>query len=251
MRTAAKILLIVALLRPINLMAQEQEKEKPQEQKQQPKVAEKKTGRKHSTYFKGELAHWQQNIFGNNSLTEWKGNLFGSDYDLTSVGMEIESYFAKNHLLLSGWSAGYRKDDLRYADYGHMLYVKTFRVFDLKVIEIKTSAGGEWGMPSASFDKTRFNYDTDGSISYHHTYPVKNAPVPFVGVKRGGAFYPFGEISVQKRAGPIILETGMRVNVIEFGIDNYTIKNDHITYDFQNKKLPSPYLFASIGLRIP
>lgn len=240
------ILLILFFVQPASVRAQDPEKTQPEPK---PKASEKKTERKHGTYIKGQLAHWQGNIFGK-SLTEWKGNLFGSDYDLTSVGVEIETYFAKNHILLSGFSVGYRKDDLRYADYGHMFNVKTFRTFDLKVIEIKPSVGVEWGMPSASFDKTHFNYGTDGSLNYRHTYPVKNAPVPFVRVQRNGALYPFGELSLQKRAGPVLIETGMRVNVIMFGIDNYSVKNDHVEYDFVNKRMPSPYLFASIGLKL-
>lgn len=235
MKLANLILIILLIAYPIDTFAQSDDK--PSENK-------------HGTYLKVDLAHWQEDIFGKNSLTEWKGNLFGSDYNLTSAGFDIETYFQNSHVGLSGWSVGYRKDDLRYMDSGHMFNGKVFGSLNLKIFELKPSVGMEWGMPSATFDKTRFDYGQNGAVSYQHTYPIKNAGVPFVGTKRDGAFYPFAELSVVERPGPFILEAGMRVNVIRFGIDDYSIKSDKITYDFKSRELPVPYLFASVGIKM-
>ena len=206
-------------------------------------------GRKHGTYFKLELVRWQGDIFGKNSITRWEGNLFGSDYNLTSVGGEVETYFNRTHLQLSGWSAGYRKDDLRY-NAGHMFSGTVFRSFNLKIFEIKPSVGMEWGMPATSFDKTKFDYGKSGVVHYRRTYPVKNSNVPFVGTRKDGAIYPFVGLSILQRPGPILFETGMRINIINFGIDEYNIVSDHITYDFKNKKILVPYLFISIGVKM-
>src|SRR3989344_4545224 len=206
---------------------------------------------KNGTYFKVQLAHWQGDIFANNSLIGWKGNIFGSDYNLTSIGVEVETYFSKTHLQLSGWSIGYRKDDPRYIKSGQMFNGKVFRSFNLKVFELKPSAGIEWGVPSANFDKTKFDYSDNNSIRYRHTYPVKNSGIPSVGVKGDGSLYPFMEVGILKRPGNFfLLELGMRVNIMEFGIDDYDITSDKMTYDLKNKKILVPYLFASIGIKM-
>ena len=82
---------------------------------QQPEPGESPAQSRGGTYVKLGLAHWQRNIFGGQSLTRWRGNLFGSDFDLTSAALEIETYFDRTHLQLSGWSLGYRKDALALA----------------------------------------------------------------------------------------------------------------------------------------
>ncbi len=210
---------------------------------------QKEERRHHGAYLKFGLVHWQGDIFSQD-LTQWRGNIFGSDYNLTSLNIEVETYFAKNHVLLSGWSFGYRKDDIRYVDAGHMLSAKTFRDFNLKIFEVKTGGGVEWGMPSLSFDKTVFDYGKDGSVRYRHTYPEKNANVPGMGTSNDGAFYPFWELSILERRKAFLIESGMRVNIIRFGIDNYEVVNDKIKYDFNDKLMMAPYLFFNIGFKM-
>ena len=206
---------------------------------------------KRGTYLKIGLAHWQEDIFGHNSLTKWKGNLFGSDYNLTSMDIEIETYFDSTHLQLSGWSIGYRKDDLRLTDSGHILSGKIFRNFNLKVFELKPSFGIEWGMPSLNFDKTKFNYGEDGStVSYEHTYPHRNFDLPVLGIIKNGVSYPFTELSLVQRPGPFLIEGGMRLNFIKFGVDDYEITNDKITYNFSSRRVITPYLFVNIGIKM-
>ncbi len=204
----------------------------------------------HGTYLKAQLAHWQKILFEGNNLFEWSGNLFGSDYYLTSAGLEVETYFNDTHLQLSGWSIGYRKDDLRYSSSGHMFNGKVFRNFNLKILELKPAFGLEWGMPSGSFNKTIFYYDINSLIYYRQTYPVKNSNVPFIGTRTDGAFYPFAELALLKRAGPLLFEGGMRVNMIRFGIDDYYIMHDHITYSSTKKRILVPCLFVSVGIKM-
>ena len=53
------------------------------------------TGRKSGTYLKPGLAYWQGDIFSESSLTHWDVDLFGAEYDLTSMGVEIETYLPR------------------------------------------------------------------------------------------------------------------------------------------------------------
>jgi len=206
---------------------------------------------KHGTYIKGGLAHWQENIFGPNFLTDWQGNLFGSDYDLTSINIEVETYFNGTRLQLSGWSAGYRKDGIRYTDFGHMFYGRAFRSFNLKVLELKPSGGVEWGMPSLNFDKTTFGNLRRRPFRYEHSYPAKNSNVPFVGTAKDGTIYPFAELSLVQRPGIFLIEGGMRINIMKFGIDNYSVRyDDVITFNSSEKRMLVPYLFVNIGVKM-
>ena len=218
---------------------------------QQPRQADSPGQGGGGTYLKLGLAHWQRNIFGSRSLTRWRGNLFGSDFDLTSAALEIETYFDRPHLQLSGWSLGYRKDALRYSDSGHMVHAGLFRSFNLAVFELRTSGGVEWGVPSLNFDTTVFDDRDDGIVRYNHVFPVKNADIPFIGTKRDGAVYPFIELSVVQRPGRFLLEGGMRINIVGFRFDDFEVDAaDEITYAFTEKRVLMPYLFVNLGLKL-
>ncbi len=201
-----------------------------------------------ATYLKIGLARWRGDVSSNNVFTNWRSGPSGPEYK--SIGLEIETYFDKNHLQLSGWSLGYRKDDIRYAELGHMFSGKAFRTFGLKGLELKSAAGIEWGMPSLSFDKTNFSYAEDGTVSYKHIYPYRNSNIPFAGTTKDGAIYPFMEFSAQRRTRAFLVEGGMRVNIIRFGFDDYSIKNDIITYNLRDKRTLVPYLFINFGLKM-
>ena len=218
---------------------------------QQPRQADSPAQRQGGTYLKLGLAHAQGNIFSSRSLTRWEGNLFGSDFNLTSIAVEIDTYFDHRHLQLSGWSLGYRKDALRYRDSGHMVHAGLFRSFNLTVFELRTSGGVEWGVPSLNFDSTTFDDRDDGTVRYNHTYLVKNANIPFIGLKKDGAVYPFVELSVVQRPGRFLLEGGMRVNIVGFRFDDYEVDaTDTLRYDFNEKKVLMPYLFVNLGLKL-
>jgi hypothetical protein len=207
-------------------------------------------GRKGGTYFKLGLAHWQGDIFSESTLTHWNVDLFGAKYDLTSVKAEIDTYFPRT-LLISGLSIGYRKDAVRRTDSGHMFSAMLFRDIDLKVVALKAGGGVEWGLPSMNFDRTEFDYATDGTVRYRHTYPDRNAYVPFVGTKSDGAVYPFLSFSVVQRPGGLLFEAGMRVNLIDFRFDDYEIAPaDQVRHGFTQRRVRLPYLFANLGVRL-
>lgn len=203
------------------------------------------------TYFKLGLAHWQGDVFSSRALTHWNGNLFGSDYDLTSLDVEVETYFDHPILFLTGWSIGYRKDAINNADSGHMLYGGAFTSVNIKAFELRAGAGLEWGIPSLNFDTTEFDYRSDGALRYTHIYPAKNVDVPGVGTTKDGVHYPFLEASVVQRPGALLLEAGMRVNIVRFQFDSYEVGlDDRIAYGFSDERVLMPMLFVNVGLKL-
>jgi hypothetical protein len=208
------------------------------------------SGRKSGTYLKLGLAHWQGNIFSEGKLTQWTVDLFGAKYDLTSVNVEIERYFGGT-LLVSGFSLGYRKDAVQHIDSGHMFSAGLFRDLDFKVAALKAGGGMEWGLPSLNFDQTEFDYAGDGTVRYRHTHPGRNAYVPFVGTRSDGALYPYLQLSVVQRPGGVLLEGGMRVNVIRFHFDDYEVDPlDEMRHASSERRVLVPYLFVNVGFRL-
>jgi hypothetical protein len=230
--------LVACVVLPVNALAQ------------QPPRGDSGRDRKAATYFKVGLAHWQGNIFSEGSLTQWNVDLFGAKYNLTSLNVEVETYF-NGTFLLSGFSLGYRKDAVRYPDSGHMLSGTLFRDLDLQVAALKAGGGIEWGMPSLNFDQTEFDFAGDGTVRYRHTYPGRNAYVPFVGTRTDGALYPFVELGIVQRPGSVLLEAGMRINIIRFHFDDYEVSPaDEVTHAFSQRRVLVPYLFVNLGIRL-
>jgi hypothetical protein len=213
-------------------------------------AGERSGGRKPGTYLKLGLAHWQGNIFSEGALTHWTVDLFGASYDLTSVNVEVETYFRRPRLL-SGFSLGYRKDAVQYIDSGHMLSATLFRDVDFKIAALKAGGGVEWGLPSLNFDQTEFDFRADGTVRYRHIHPGRNAYVPFVGTRSDGALYPFAELSVVQRPAGLLVEAGMRVSFIQFHFDDYEVSPaDEVTHAFGERRMRVPYLFLNVGLRL-
>jgi hypothetical protein len=207
-------------------------------------------GRKSGTYLKTGLAHWQGDIFSEGRLTQWNVDLFGAKYNLTSVNVEVERYFGRS-FLISGFSIGYRKDALQYIESGHMINAMLFGDVDLKVVALKAGGGVEWGVPSLNFDTTEFEQAGDGTLRYRHTYPRRNASVPFVGTSEDGALYPFASFSAVQRPGGLLFEAGVRVNFMRFHFDDFEVgPNGESRSAFDESRVVVPYLFVNIGFRL-
>jgi len=230
--------LVGVLIRPLSIEAQTE----PQDPER---------GRKTGTYLNTGLAHWQGNIFSEGALTQWDLDLFDTGYNLTSINVEVESYFGDTFLQLSGFSIGYRKDVIRRADSGHMFSAAVFRDVDLKLFAVKAGGGMEWGMPSLNFDRTEFAVAADGTVRYRHTHPDRNADVPLIGTTTDGALYPFVELSVVQRPWIFLTEAGVRINVMGFNFDDYEVSvTDQVTHSFRREKVLVPYLYVNMGIRL-
>jgi hypothetical protein len=239
------LVLVGCLARPMTLAAQEPSAA------DAPEADSAASARRSKTYLAVGLAHWQGNIFSKTSLTKWDGDLFDTTSDLTGVNVEVAHYFGETRLQLSGLSIGYRKDVVRRADSGHMFSGMLFRTLDLKVVAIKAGAGVEWGIPSYTFDQTQSAVAPDGTVEYRHIYPTRNQDVPHVGTTMDGAMYPFVQMSLVERQWRLLFETGMRVGIMRFNFDDYTVSpTDEVTPVFTQKRVLVPYLFANVGIQL-
>ncbi len=176
-----------------------------------------------------------------------EGSIEWAEYVINGLSVEVETYFKSNRLGLSGWSIGYRKDNLEHSESGHLLNVDTFRTKSIRVADIKFGGGIEWGMPSDGFSHTRFNIQTDSDLSYDHVFLNKNSNIPGNGLKNDGALYPFAKISLVRRSKAFILEAGTRVNIMKFGIDEYNVSNDKLTVTSRDRRMAVPTVFVSVG----
>lgn len=91
-----------------------------------------------------------------------------------------------------------------------------------KVWFIATSLGIEYGLASSEYDKYTATYDEAGNLTAHQwIHLVQNAWVPFDALKKGsiGVIYPFWTISPGVKIWHIILESGFKVQMMEFKID--------------------------------
>src|SRR3990167_9895384 len=96
---------------------------------------ERASDHNHQTFLKIGLVHTESEIKGFNVT-------------INGLSIDLETYFNKNHLGFSGWFVGYRKDDIRRADFGHFLNSGIFRKADISVVDLKFGGGIEWGIPT-------------------------------------------------------------------------------------------------------
>src|SRR3989338_7745855 len=92
------------------------------------KEEKKKPDHNHQMYLKAGLDHVGTSIEG-------------FDIVVNGLNIELETYFNKNHLGLSGWSVGYRKDDVRQIDFGHFFNLGVFREMAVPMVGFKFGGG--------------------------------------------------------------------------------------------------------------
>ena len=139
---------------------------------------------------------------------------------------------------MSGFSLGYRKDDVGADDSGHMVSGMLFRDIDLKVLALKVGGGAEWGIPSMNFDQTAFDYAADGTVRYRHTYPGRNSRVPVGRRSPTARLYPF--VGAERRAAgpvPCCSSSACASTVIRFHFDDYEVRpGDQVTRVFDERQ---------------
>ncbi|MBI2064690.1 MAG: hypothetical protein HYT62_01410 [Candidatus Yanofskybacteria bacterium] len=197
-------------------------------------VEEKKHN--HDTYMEASILHAE-------------GKLEGAKHNINCLAIDLETYFNGSHAGLSGWSVGYRKDDLRYSDFGHALNFKLFRTIPLVAFDLKASVGVELGVPSLKFEKTHFAYDKKGKlVTYRNVFLERNLDIPWVGTKNDGAIYPFFEVGAVKRHKFFLTQVGVRGNVLKFGVDKYDLANGY--YEPSGRRIIVPYGFVGVGISL-
>jgi len=191
----------------------------------------------HQTYLKAGLVHTDSEIKDFNII-------------INGLSLDLETHFNKDHIGLSGWFIGYRKDNIRYIDFGQLLNLGTFRTINTPAIGLKFSGGVEWGIISPNFSRTRFNYENDRLVSYEHLFLQKNTDIPNFGPSHDSALYPFVELSFMKRWEQFLVEAGVRGNIQKFGFDKYRLYGDDIEFVASDITRVIPMFFIKIGVAL-
>lgn len=206
----------------------------PSEGQEAPK--EDKPDHDHQTYGKFGFAHTESKI--ESFLIVANG-----------VSVDVETYFNKNHAGFSGWFVGYRKDDVRIIDFGHMFNGGVLRTIHIPGIDFKFAGGAEWGSPALDFNKTRFHYQKGRLVSYEHIFLKENSNVPKLKPSKDALFYPFAEVSLLKRWERFLVEGGVRGNVYQrVGFDRYHLNGDILDFVYSSDKTRVvPTFFVKFG----
>jgi hypothetical protein len=197
----------------------------------------KKPDHDHQTYLKGGLVHTESEMEGFNIV-------------VNGPSVDLETYFNKHHAGLSGWFIGYRKDDLRYSDFGHVLNAGVFSTVGTPAVELKFAGGVEWGVTSLAYNRTRFNYDSDRLVSYEHFFLQKNTDIPALGPSHDSVMYPFVEAGILKRWEWFLVEAGIRGNIQKFGFDRYDLDGDEVSFYPINRTRIVPSFFIKLGFAL-
>jgi len=205
----------------------------------------KKPNHSHQTYLKGGWSHIGTEIEG-------------FDIVVNGLSVDLETYFnsvlagkggaVENHFGLSGWFLGYRKDDLTFFDFGHVLNIGVFRTVNIPVSAkipvpvLKIGGGLEWGTISSNFSKTHLSYENGELTSYEHIFPYRNIDIPGSGPSYDSDLYPFVEAGILKRWNRFLVEAGLRGNIQRFGFDKYVLNGDELDFT-ENQKTKVIYSF--------
>jgi len=131
-------------------------------------------------------------------------------------------------------------------------YISVYPVYTIKEGRgylLKTAAGIEYGVPSTNFDRYAANYRDEELIFQKWIYLVQNISLPGDKVSgKSGTLYPFGAISYSRKWKRLVVEGGLRVNLVKFGIKTANFE----TGSFKDREQWGPILapFVRVGIRI-
>lgn len=199
--------------------------------------AQEHSDHRHQEYIKVGLVHVEAEVESFNVV-------------INGLSVDIETYFNKKHIGLSGWSFGYRKDDIKYTEAGHTFNFNLFRTTDIFVVDLKLGGGVEFGVVSKNFDQTRFGYENEVLVFYDHLFLKRNLNIPNTGPSHDAVIYPFVEASLVKRGSWYLLETGLRGNRHQFEFDEYHF--DTGGFEFKSRQITriAPSIFVKFGIRL-
>lgn len=173
-------------------------------------------------------------------------SIVGFDYSFKDMGISMQTHFPKTHLgFISGYSWGYRKEEIQNSEQGHYLNARIFQRVGSGRAYAKVGEGVEWGMPGDVFTRTNFQYKNGSLIKYTHIYLDRNFWIPGVKVKRSGVLYPVFEIGTGFRTDRFNLETGLRGGFFRFGVERYDLVNND--YGVDKIRVIVPSIFINIG----
>jgi hypothetical protein len=171
-------------------------------------------------------------------------NIYDYPISINGVSIDAERYFNRYRLGLSGWSVGYRKEDIRHPWRGHLLNGAFFR----EIYLFKIIGGIESGVLPLKYDLTEIDFGADGEpIAYSHLFPHRPINLPWGSGEIDLSMYPFFEFSVVHRDRHIF-EVGLRGNIMKFGINDYILEGDAFATSSKSEYIVVPSFFIKIGL---
>lgn len=182
---------------------------------------------------------------------------------------EIEKAFAKQKILLSGFSLGVRRElfygftgfgetkNVQRWDEGTYVTLRVYRSFNVSsdnTWSMGPSFAILYGVPGTTLDRTVAATQQNGGLDYTHVFPVRNANVPRLVAEtadigtNSALLYPEASVSVKKRlaAGGVNLEWLAGVRIIRFGIVESSGQGDR----FENRHTFIPSVGMRVGFRI-
>ncbi|OGN01930.1 MAG: hypothetical protein A2742_01860 [Candidatus Yanofskybacteria bacterium RIFCSPHIGHO2_01_FULL_43_32] len=168
-----------------------------------------------------------------------------------SAGVEMMNYFDRNRLGISGYAVAYKKYLNHDGATGHFLGGKAFREFKTGPVGLKLATGFEWGNPSGKFDKTGYSYGPEGKLlSYRHVFEKRNSGIPGVKPSHDAVWRPVADFSVVKRRKAVIIEAGIRANIMRFGVDDYDLAGNGFAFSSRDRLTVVPSVFIGLGFKI-
>ncbi len=181
----------------------------------------------------------------NLGLYHSEGILKGENYSFNHLGLDFEKNWDKNHLGLSGWSLGYRKEELDKKHFGHFINFGVFKRVDLGAgFYVKPSVKLEWGLPSDRLDHAVFH--EDGSYSY--VYLLRNSSIPSE-INRGFFFWPVLDVRVGRTVSVFVFEAGLRGGYPEVVVEKYFISENNFRFEVDKDRALIPSVVATVGLK--
>ena len=193
-----------------------------------------------------------------------------SDVGLDWQGFEaeIENEFAKNKIVLSGFSFGVRRElfygftgfgttrNVHRWDEGTYLMFRLYRSFDVsgKKWSIGPSFAIFYGIPGTTLDRTIGLNRGDAGYDYTHIFPMRNTDVPKLLAAKAelvtdsALFYPEASVSIRRRlaGGGVMFEWLAGVRIIRFGIVDSNGEGDL----FSERRVFIPSVGMRVGFRI-
>lgn len=174
-----------------------------------------------------------------------EGVLEGENYSFNHLGLDLEKNWSKNKIGLSGWSLGYRKEEIGRKHLGHFLNLGTFRRIGIgRGFYIKPAIKIEWGLPSDRLDHTVFHEDG----SYAYVYLMRNSNLPSE-INRGFFFWPVLDVKVGKTYSIFVFEAGLRAGYPQVVVEKYHISENDFQFEINKNRVVIPSAVVTVGLK--
>lgn len=183
----------------------------------------------------------------NFSFYHSEGIVEGEGYSFNHLGLDLEKNWRrpKFRSILSGYSVGYRKEEMNNRHFGHFINLGIFRKFDTVAgVYIKPALKLEWGLPSDRLDHAVFR--PDGSYTY--VYLLRNSNLP-EGINRGFLLWPVVDVRIGREISLFVFEAGLRGGYPEVVKEEYHISTEDFQFEVDKRRIVIPSAVVMLGIK--